>query len=337
MDIVLDTNIFRNDLSFRSKDFEILLDYLKKTDSSIILPQVIFDELIGLYKRTLTKRVEEHNKTSRNLALALPHTVKENQSVEIDIDKEVINYKEYVNNKLNLSPRCILPYQNEFMTEIVSRSIERRKPSCGDGKGFRDTLIWLTILDYCSKSYGKQIIFISDNSKDFSTNEKIGLHPFLKQECVESSVNINYYSSIKEFVEQHSIKINFINDDWLSENIDFKSAEDLLRYELERSTYKVSNAIYRETRLDCEERYEVNNVILIELSDYFIYEKLDNKLIVYLTVYFSANVAFEIFESYEDDYFHTHRNVDLQVAAYLELTIENKEITEYNIDDIILS
>ena len=49
MDVILDSNIFRSDILLRSKDFDILMDYLSKTDYRLIMPQVILDEIKGLY------------------------------------------------------------------------------------------------------------------------------------------------------------------------------------------------------------------------------------------------------------------------------------------------
>src|ERR1035438_3442238 len=67
MDIVLDSNIFRADILLRSKEFDILLDYLDKTGSLFVMPQIILDEIKGLYKRTLIERLSELKKASNNI------------------------------------------------------------------------------------------------------------------------------------------------------------------------------------------------------------------------------------------------------------------------------
>lgn len=53
MDIILDSNIFKRDLKLKDKNFEILNDYLAKTNSSLILPKIVFEEIKNLYKKTL--------------------------------------------------------------------------------------------------------------------------------------------------------------------------------------------------------------------------------------------------------------------------------------------
>jgi hypothetical protein len=49
MDIVLDSNIFCSDIPLRSKEIDVVLNYLEKTESAIVMPQIILDEITGLY------------------------------------------------------------------------------------------------------------------------------------------------------------------------------------------------------------------------------------------------------------------------------------------------
>ena len=68
MDIVLDTNIYYSDFLFKSKDFNILFDYLRKTNSQIILPEIVYKEIEACYKRKLEEKLKEYqNKISEPL------------------------------------------------------------------------------------------------------------------------------------------------------------------------------------------------------------------------------------------------------------------------------
>jgi len=47
--IVLDTNIFQRNFLMRSSGFVVLLDYLSKTESRVVIPKVVFEELKANY------------------------------------------------------------------------------------------------------------------------------------------------------------------------------------------------------------------------------------------------------------------------------------------------
>jgi predicted nucleic acid-binding protein len=124
MDIILDTNIFRNDFFFKSNDFEILKDYLKKTDSSFILPEIILEELKGLYRKTLDEKILNYKKACRDLSNVLNEEIRE---YEIKVENQVSAYIDFVLNKLKIEKRKIIPYKNDYLPELVKRAIASQK------------------------------------------------------------------------------------------------------------------------------------------------------------------------------------------------------------------
>lgn len=229
MDVILDSNIFRADVPLRSKEFDVLMDYLKKTGSSIIVPQIILDEIEGLYKRALKNRITSFEKNLNNINLILIDSTEHIEKHNIDIEKETKRYLEYVKKKLKID--YIIPYNNEYLPIISQRGIDRKKPAGEDGQGFRDTLIWLTIKDYASRCHEKQITFISVNTDDFASSDKSRLHDSLQVECSEMGIRINYFKTLKEFIENHSVKIDFITYNWIAKNLNYDDvAQAIIEY-----------------------------------------------------------------------------------------------------------
>ena len=109
MDIVLDTNILRSDFLFRSKDFEILKDYLVKTESNFIIPEVVLQEIKGLYKRTLNERITEFNINVKNLNLIISDTSLHYDSSSLNIEKETEKYMPFLKETLKLTKKKIIP------------------------------------------------------------------------------------------------------------------------------------------------------------------------------------------------------------------------------------
>lgn len=284
-------------MQLKSKDFDILNDYLKKTISNLVIPRIILDETAGLYGRTLTERVDYLNKSlvSVNSALTGKHLTL--QPPVIDISTKVEQYKHFIIERFKVREGHILPYKNEFLPEIAARAINRRKP-CGDkGQGFRDALIWLTIKDYAKQADEHQIVFISNNIEDFANTEKSGLHQSLLDECNEIGITINYFKTVREFIEKLSTKIDFITYDWLAENLDetliSEISIDLMNI---RRSSSITSWFERKTGEHCTD-YNVLCCYLNNTRDLYVYEMSDNSLFVNVVVEAEIEVEFGFYSS----------------------------------------
>ena len=69
----------------------------------------------------------------------------------------------------------MLPYGDVPQTAIVSRVLARKRPFHKSDKGYRDALIWESILKICKQS--DPTFFVTDNHKDFcNESNKEQLH-----------------------------------------------------------------------------------------------------------------------------------------------------------------
>src|SRR5438128_1785891 len=123
MDVILDSNIYRSDILLRSKEFDILLDYLDKTNSWLFIPQIILDEIKSLYERALSERYKELQKAINNINLVLTDSAQHLEIPVINILPESKKYLKFLEDKLNIHPQSILPTKNEFLPEIIQRTI----------------------------------------------------------------------------------------------------------------------------------------------------------------------------------------------------------------------
>lgn len=338
MDIILDSNIFRADILLRSKDFDVLNDFLRKTSSKLLIPQIILDEILGLYKRTLNERSQEAFKFNNNLNLMLIDSKMHIEFQNIDFEKEVNNYRNHLFKRLGINTSNIISYNNELLPVIAKRAIERTKPSGEKGQGFRDTLIWLTMLKYCKTSHEKQMIFISNNTDDFSSSDKQSLHESLSNECESIGIKINYFKNLKEFIERHSSKIDFLNLDWINENLDFKTVEEIIQEDLNGKERRgIISHLQSETSGECT-GYHVDYVETNKVDELYIYEMLDNKLIVNLTLNLMVGLegSFRHDDSFQNEYayFETSLVKYLRLDATISFEVVDKEIGDIELSDI---
>lgn len=292
MDVIIDSNIIRRDLKLNDKNFEILADYLNKTNSRLIIPSIVIEEVKGLYKRALIERYDEFIKCSNKLKSIL--ITKSTPTIsEIDYEKEADEYILYIHNKLGTSEDNIIYYKNDFLPDLVKRAINRKKPLDDKGQQFRDGLLWLSMLDYAENTIEKRIAFISDNPKDFSENGTKKLNQELKAEAESKQLEIIYFRELSDFAKEHASIIDFITEDWISENIDIKVIEKLLDNVIGNGQ---DTSVLDSVDLDMNEQttgyLNKTDYISSELIEFFVYEKSDG--VIFLNAEYEFETEYEI-------------------------------------------
>ncbi|MEM8892944.1 MAG: PIN domain-containing protein, partial [Bacteroidota bacterium] len=137
----------------------------------------------------------------------------------------VSKYRSYIIEKFDSHNEAKKDYGSTHFDEIVKRSIHRIKPISPKGEEFRDTLLWLIVLETVEQHRHAEVAFISNNLTDFGNDTKDGLHPDLISELKAKELNLLFFESLKKFSEKIAVKIEFITDEWLIKNIDWEGLE----------------------------------------------------------------------------------------------------------------
>ncbi|MGA2297665.1 MAG: PIN domain-containing protein [FCB group bacterium] len=361
MDTIIDSNIIRRDLKLKDKGFEILIDYLSKTNSRLIFPSIVIEEVKELYKRVLHKQYDEYIRSLRKLNYTLL-IVKIPEITEIDFEVEATNYIDYLHFKLRTTEKNIINYKNEYLPELVTRATKRKKPLDQNGQQFRDGLLWLTMLDYAESTTERIVAFISDNPTDFADKGKDKLSSELFEEAKSRNIEIRYFQTLNEFVKKHASALDFITEEWINENIDFKKIEELFSDNLQSSN---KERILRGLKLEWNERatgyFNTTDNITSNLIDFFVYEKQDGTLLLNLEMEFETEIEIEerILEQEDTRYehlFNRHRRIGISQGDieyfpdYLKenthfkfiypvfnanflISINNKQVVNYELND----
>lgn len=301
MDTIIDANIIRKDLKLNDKNFEILKDYLAKTNSKLILPSIVIEEVKGLFKRVLLECINEYkkslNKLNRTLLSAeLP------DFPELDIDEETNKYIEYLNQKLEISEDNIILYKNDYLPELVSRAIQRKKPLDNKGQQFRDGLLWLTILDFAETAHEKTIAFVSDNSSDFSDKGNAELSKELLEETKARNLNINYFRNLDDFVKEQASIIDFITWEWIESNIDFNVLAKLFDAIIDTSLKsKLLDSFDLERNGHSTGYIEKSSYSNKQITDFYVYEKSDGTILLNLNIMFEIEFEIEVEKEIEGE------------------------------------
>lgn len=333
MDVVLDTNIVRQDFLMNSSHFRVLFDYLEKTNSSVVVPQIVYQELASVYRRELRRFLDQYGKAEASLQRLLVETRfdKPKLTVEDELDK----YLAFVKKKLGLTDKKIVPYKDHYLPEVVRRATGRIKPCSDKGEEFRDALLWLTILDIARQRTDKMLAFISGNTREFASEEGT-LHPCLVEEAEGEGLKILYFRSISDFVKEHATRIDYITKEWLlsasivdsvSKHV-LKAFEDWGQAQLTR---------WAERRGKQTSGYAVPCSVSLEIEDFYVYEMTDGSVFVQAQCVGELEVEFEV-EFDEDEPEDWGRGTATryyypEVEVIAGITVAKREIQDVEIVD----
>ncbi|HWY54272.1 MAG TPA: PIN domain-containing protein [Terriglobales bacterium] len=199
MDVALDANAILNDPRMQGNAFHSLLDYLKKTNSKLVLSKIVLDEVIARYPERLRSAIHKASGTVATLSslvlgakIGLP---------TIDIGRETLRLKQKL-----LKPSRYVKSQilNNFadirVEEVAKRGIERVPPANAKGEELRDVIHWLMLLAHARASK-RDIAFITED-KHF--RNEAALHPRLKKDIQDNGVDLHFYVSLDEFIKANA-------------------------------------------------------------------------------------------------------------------------------------
>ncbi|KKR20438.1 MAG: hypothetical protein UT48_C0018G0031 [Parcubacteria group bacterium GW2011_GWE2_39_37] len=171
--IIFDTNILWQDKEDKvSKLFNLSLEesfkFIKEhsLNSKIILsiPEIVVAERI---EQTLSDVNNMVNTIANKVQALSPFGVKISENCyKLNYEKEIIKIKKAILNKSQVE---VIKSAKVRQSEIIRRSLKGIKPFSAKGdKGFRDTIIWLSILDDAKINNDCNYILCSNNSSDFN-------------------------------------------------------------------------------------------------------------------------------------------------------------------------
>ena len=160
MHLVLDSNIIRSSDYGSSNLYQFLERLVSLRGYKIHMPDVVIDEVTAQVQDDLKKSIETENTSARRWGRIL------DRSLESSLDGvDPTEGASLLRSKLE-AYHSVLPYPDIQHRELIKRAIHRRKPFDAKGSGYRDSLIWESVVTLAAKVDG-QVVLVSDDG-DFS-------------------------------------------------------------------------------------------------------------------------------------------------------------------------
>lgn len=202
MFIFLDTNIYFNQWHLRSPQFSLLANFCNNTGAVLLVPIVVVEETRAKFEIARIELLAEVTKVSRRCE-------------DFGLDKKTFsaisisptyNFSDIVQAKFRHVQ--FLPYEKVPHGLLVEKAIHKKRPFREKEKGYRDSLMWMSLLDFLKEDNSKTpIAFINANSDDFmsSDGEKNKLHSDLIDDLKLWGIENDFlvYPALRLFNEKH--------------------------------------------------------------------------------------------------------------------------------------
>lgn len=333
--IIPDTNYFYIDEK-RKEDFSKLSlnRYYKIRNSfefleipgeiKIFLPEVVLLELLSQYKMDLEREIKKYNKQTRKLNKFIEHV----NELKIDIEKHCRELEKKYLEELDIIN--IPEDKTKLFNEIFKMALDKKAPFVKEDnsdKGFKDSIILLSLLKFVNESSFDKYIFIS-NDKGFKNNipeiqskfSKYTSNPKEKLQIIDEKgfeewFNEEYelYPDLRKILDEKFIPeldFNYNNNasitincnKFIIDSCDFIKNQTKI-YQLNENEFEVE--VYFLVDLNFsghhpDELYGIEYTNIIQRETY-IFEKNEDKWNCKLNDY-EYNIYYEPYEEYNDHY-----------------------------------
>jgi len=202
--VVVDTCIFAEDYHLRATLVRLLIEHCSTAGHQLVVPEVVVREVVNRYRESIEER--------RSKLLSAAMAVKDVTGREFQIDyssdqlrADIQAYDHELRSAIIGHGGKIQPIPNTSHDALVGRDLARRKPFSKTGKGYRDALIWESVLELAAA--GPDIAVITTNKEDFAEKD-FTLHHDLQKDLEGRGIaveRVTLYVTLKAFVDRYVI------------------------------------------------------------------------------------------------------------------------------------
>ncbi len=201
MRIILDSTSICADPHLGGAAWRVILENMDRLGLHLIIPKVVTDEAARFFADELKKQLDRAEKPVQRLRFLLRDDT-QRLPTDQEIRDVVAAYKNWLESGLG-GKATIVDYPAVPHEAVVKREIARRKPTRRSGIGYRDTLVWETVLTLAGDDI-EPIVFISRNTEDFAGPDG-RLHPDLQSDLAERGLpaeRVLYFQETSYYVAQ---------------------------------------------------------------------------------------------------------------------------------------
>lgn len=173
--VVVDTTAFYGVWGLKGRRWPEMLEHCREDALQLIVPEIVLRETVRHQKEDSLKA----DSSIRGLAVALrlaglPDQAFGHEALSQQIKSFQSDYESWFRSHLSDCRVRVWPHPDISHGRLVDWIMEYRLPIGGDGKGYRDALIWATVLEVAERaSVDQTVYFVTANTKDFCRGDDL--------------------------------------------------------------------------------------------------------------------------------------------------------------------
>ncbi len=184
--------------------FCVLAEVAPSANAQLYLPMVAYHEILEVYSRELHRIHQKLHSCATDwdrLVQAPEISIPSRDSL---VQKEV-EFHEYLDRRLAGLHINILPLPEISHEDLIIRALKHRKPFDQNGKGYRDALIWFSLV-HSAHSDVDEVYLVTENTKDFGPGPKP--YPDMAKDLESEGIapdRVRIVTSLDSFIENHLV------------------------------------------------------------------------------------------------------------------------------------
>jgi len=226
--VFIDTNVVHNDFFFKSSTIKKLLKFTNHEPVKLCITEFNYNEIIKKYRDNVRPAIKEVREVRNSVSKKIEELGIDNlfDLEKLRAEKYVEQYKKFLDESIENNQIQIVGYPTgENVTAQISEKYFLGIKPFGENKSsFQDAIIWQSIVEYCKEEDPENVVFISNNTKDFADKKKENIHEDLKDDIS----GLLFYNSVGAFLEYEEDNLQ----DYFIDNYEYDEEllVDKLRY-----------------------------------------------------------------------------------------------------------
>jgi hypothetical protein len=272
MNVLLDTNIYLADLTFSTPRFQALKSYLSMTNSKLLVPKVVEEEINRNLREAASNEEQKILKlhSSRLGLIDSPPKSKDiSRALFAELKKNILNKKTFVS----------LDYDNVSLQELIYMATLKSRPFNEKGRGFLDAVIWKSFVSYLSDT-DYDAAFISNDKDAFGTDEELPSAFTEELALAGHTGRVLLFNSLERFLELYNKPLDFLNEEYIIDALKGLSDDYLNSLSLKDIDTNPSTEIEISS-------YSLNTT---EVKNFYVYEATSDEYHIYVSMDYILDV-----------------------------------------------
>ena len=288
MDVALDTNAVLS-LGLANPAFSSLQDYLRKTKSGLLLPEVVLEELLAQRRTLIANAVRkglEANKEVKGLVPSYDDKAVGTRLKAIELEDSLAAYRAEL--KLAADEVSIVENRPSDLMEMVRRLANRIPPASQAGEEARDVLIWLAILHIAEKG---ELAFVTGDKRAFGKNGTLKVELSNDLKGLPNAVAV--YDGVESFLKIHHKRSSLVDKAWVETQVESSLVDEAIeRYVQGREDRLVMPSVDADRAVFTGYSMFVQ-VVQRHVQDFFVSDMLSGAMMVGVSLWAELEIELE--------------------------------------------